>query len=138
MQKLLKGLFIIILLHFVHSVPAQTKNDIKQVKNKYEGTWFSKKENRFIKLTFEKESNNFTIRDWINGREEEMDIYKAYIKEDYLFLNADSSEHRAPYCKLIVTVNKLCYQCNNPFNVTDNFLNKNEASAAINFVRLSK
>ncbi len=115
---------------------AQTKNEIERSKKLYEGTWFNKKDNRYIKLSFEKNEDFATVNDWIKNEEENTDAYKAYIKDDKLILYADSTEHRAPYCELKIHDKILYYECN--FNYKDNFLNKNAETNTLVFIRKRK
>lgn len=117
---------------------AQANTETAQLKKLYEGTWYNKKDKRYLHISFENDNNFFTVNDWVKGEKDNMDTYNAYIKNDKLILNADSTEHRAPYCELHIEKKLLVVECNNIFNVRDNFLNKNDANNVTSFIRLHK
>lgn len=99
------------------SAHAQTKQEIRQAKQRYEGDWVNKKARRHLRITFEPEGYA-TVNDWV-GRFEaaSVDAYKAFVQAGKLILPEDKEEHIAPYCELVIQNNVLRYRCkNSPLN----------------------
>ena len=96
------------------SARAQTKQEMRQARQQYEGDWVNKKAHRHLRITFEPEGYA-TVNDWV-GRFEaaNVDAYKAFVTGGKLILPEDKEEHIAPYCELVIKNNVLRYRCKNP------------------------
>lgn len=91
----------------------------------YEGTWYNRKEKRYISINYDDEVNYVTINDWIKGERDGADAYKAFIEGEKLILYAENDDHHALYFEIEMVNVKLIYRCNK-MNCTDNFLNAKE------------
>ena len=132
-------LFILLLLLLsVNSTVAQSEKDILMQKM-YEGSWYNKETKRHIDIRFNEELSYVTINDW-TGKQHigSIDSYKAFIKENKLILYAENDDHHSPYCEMEVVDQKLIYQCNEPFNFKDQFLNSKNQIDKTEFKRLKK
>lgn len=117
-------------------VYAQMNTDTIHLKQKFEGLWQNKKENRYVEIAFNKYEDYITFNDWASGGRESADVYKAYLKGDKIVIYADNEAHKAPYCEVEIVDNKLHYRCNCCLNFTDNFLNKNKPVTEVVFEKL--
>ncbi|MBS1750049.1 MAG: hypothetical protein JST63_09100 [Bacteroidetes bacterium] len=114
---------------------AQTKSEIALSKKIYEGTWYNKKEKRYIRIYYDDEVNYVTINDWIKGKGDSEDAYKAFINGGKLILYAENDDHHTPYCEIEIENTKLIYRCNK-MNFTDNFLHTEEPGDKTIFERV--
>ncbi|MEO8771991.1 MAG: hypothetical protein ABI402_17975 [Ferruginibacter sp.] len=122
----LHGIFIaIILLLLIDKSFAQSAKDYIRIKKMYKGTWYNKQTKRHITISFDEESEYVTINDWTGKRNaSSIDSYKAFIKDNKLVLYAENDDHHSPYCEMEIVEQQLVYECNEPFNFKDQFLNR--------------
>ena len=137
MPRLFFSFVFIAFLFTGTNVNGQTKSEIALSKKIYEGTWYNKKEKRYIKIYNDDDVNYVTINDWIKGKRDDADAYKAFIKGDKLILYAENDDHHAPYCEIEIVNTKLIYRCNK-MNSTNNFLNTKEPGDKMIFERVKK
>lgn len=133
----LQHLFLVITLLFVNRSSAQIENSTKSIQKKFEGNWYNKSTNRYIKIYFEKEVDYATINDWTGKNSTaNIDSYKAYIKAGKLILYAENEDHHAPYCELKIIGNYLVCECNQGLNFKDQFLNTKKTVNKTVFIKL--
>jgi hypothetical protein len=98
---------------------AKAKMEI--VKEAFEGTWYNKKENRYLRISFDY-SDYALINDWV-GRSKNaanIDAYKAFPKGGKLIL-PEEKEHHGTYCEMLISKKRLLYKCKGLFFKTDQF-----------------
>lgn len=138
LMPIIHAAFLFVLIAFAgNNIFAQTKSEIARSKEIFEGTWYNKTEQRYIRLYYVDDANFVTINDWIKGAEDGGDAYKAFIKGERLILYSEDTHHRAPYCEIEIANTKLIYRCNN-MNSTDNFLHIKEQGNRLVFTRVKK
>lgn len=124
-------LFPGLLILFSNSCLSQASNSIHKIKKEFEGTWYCKKDKRYIKITFEEGVSYATINEWVgagngNTNDNDMDAYRVFIKDNKLIFPADNSEHRTSYCEWSRQAKKLIETCNGRLNFTDQFLKRDK------------
>lgn len=105
-------------------------------KSSFEGIWYNKENKRELNIRFDEECDCFTINDKSKGYSE--DVYYAYPKDKKLVMPAQDEDHHSSYCEITTAKNKLIYECNSGLNFTDNFLNRNQFSDKLIFVKRKK
>jgi len=128
----LKPIFTLIV--FCISLKSFAQSVVK--KNNFEGIWYSKENKRELNIRFDKECDCFIINDKSKGYSE--DAYYAYPKDEKLVMPAQNEDHHSSYCEITIMNNQLIYECNSGLNFTDNFLNKNQFSDKLIFLKRKK
>ncbi|OIV43442.1 hypothetical protein [Flavobacterium johnsoniae] len=119
-------------------IAAQTP-DLKNLVKKYDGTWFNESEKSFLTFYFEQGSDYAVVNTWTGSidKKENIDAYKAFIKERKLILPAENSDHHAPYCEIDIENNLLVYKCNQGLNFSDNSLTTKKPIAITKYKRIA-
>lgn len=112
----------IFILLFTFSGKSQTLKEIKKIKSLFKGSWSNTKANRHLIVSFEGNDHYATINDWTGNDRSTADVYKAFIKDDKLVMPKESEEHRAPYCEMIISRNKLLFRCKGLIKEEDQFV----------------
>lgn len=133
---------LLILALFLKVCPSfsQSPATIKQLEKIYKGTWYNKKDKRYIRIYFEEGQEYATINDWSGNlhKQETADAYKVRAEGKKLIQPSENADHHAPYCEMKVVNQKLIIQCNGGLNFKDNFLNKAHLVTTTVFERIEK
>ena len=100
---------------------ATAKTEMTRAKKAFEGTWYNKKTNRFLSISFDY-GDYALINDWV-GRPKNAantDAYKAFPKGGKLIL-PEEKEHHGAYCEMLISKKRLLYKCKGLFFKTDQF-----------------
>ncbi|MCP2028034.1 hypothetical protein L1276_003202 [Flavobacterium sp. HSC-32F16] len=106
------------------NITAQTFSR-KNLIQKFEGTWYNETEKSYLSFYFEKGYDYATANTWTGdlNKKENIDAYKAFIKDGKLMLPVENSDHHAPYCEIDVKYGVLIYTCNQGLNFSDTSIN---------------
>ena len=116
------------------------KPDINELSKKYGGTWYSETDKTYITFYFETGLDYATVNSWTSDidKKENIDAYKAFIKDGKLILPAENSDHHAPYCEISIENNLLIYKCNQALNFSDNYLNTKKPISTTKYKQVTK
>jgi hypothetical protein len=113
--------------------------NIKGLTQKFGGTWYDETQKLYLTFYFEEGYDYATVNTWTGSidKKENIDAYKAFIKDNKLILPAENSDHHAPYCEIDIQYNLLVYKCNEGFNFSDNFLNTKKPISVTKYKRIT-
>ncbi len=139
MRRFTKYTILIIAFYFPIQLFAQA-DSIKEIAQKYDGTWFNKKDNRYITINADTTTGDITINDWTGKRNAakatNIDAYKVFPKDGKLVSYADDTDHHCTYCEITLEKETLTYECNGGLNFKDNFLNRKKPTYKVLFKRV--
>ncbi|MGY0034869.1 hypothetical protein [Pedobacter sp. NJ-S-72] len=117
----IRALLTLFILLTVFETEAQVKTEMTAAKKAFEGTWYNKKENRYLNISFDYDDYAL-INDWV-GRSKKsanIDAYKAFPRGGKLIL-PEEKEHHGAYCEMLISRKRLLYKCKGLFLKTDQF-----------------
>lgn len=114
--------------------------DVNALNKKYGGIWYSENEKTYITFYFEKGYDYATVNAWTGteNKKENIDAYKAFIKDSKLILPAENSDHHTSYCEIDIENNQLVYKCNEGLNFSDNYLNTKKPISTTKYKQITK